>query len=456
MQIYTFGSHIVAKFLVHLSDKFNIMLLEFSVKNFRSINDLQTLSFVASSLKSSPDNSFIDEKNIVNIGKNKIFKTVGIYGANGSGKSNIIKALDNFVKVVVGQPSSISNLRELCQPFLFQENSEESESFFQFVILINGIKYRYGITVKVNSEKQGLNPDKSSEIVTAEWLYSDKNGKNTLLFLREGNQMSKIGLQSKTKIPTNLPFKHTLFLTHGSAFDTNGDCFIITDYLRRLFISNFEVNHDKFRWMSVDNIPNIDFKNRFIKLLSSFNLVYDDIFLEEDLEDFRMRDVYPQDKIVFKKKFLSTNNNFLTIDLNLKKNESAGTQKLFDLAGLVLRAFNLDQPAFIILDEIDSNFHPALLIQFINLFNNEGLNRSNTQILFTSHDTNLMSPEIMRRDQFFFTEKRGNLATRLFSLADLRGVRNDADFAKQYLAGYYGAIPLLENFCSNNNLNDNE
>ena len=255
------------------------MLLEFSVKNFRSINDLQTLSFVASSLKSSPDNSFIDEKNIVNIGKNKIFKTVGIYGANGSGKSNIIKALDNFVKVVVGQPSSISNLRELCQPFLFQENSEESESFFQFVILINGIKYRYGITVKVNSEKQGLNPDKSSEIVTAEWLYSDKNGKNTLLFLREGNQMSKIGLQSKTKIPTNLPFKHTLFLTHGSAFDTNGDCFIITDYLRRLFISNFEVNHDKFRWMSVDNIPNIDFKNRFIKLLSSFNLVYDDIFL---------------------------------------------------------------------------------------------------------------------------------------------------------------------------------
>ncbi len=432
------------------------MLLEFSVKNFRSINDLQTLSFVASSLKSSPDNSFIDEKNIVNIGKNKIFKTVGIYGANGSGKSNIIKALDNFVKVVVGQPSSISNLRELCQPFLFQENSEESESFFQFVILINGIKYRYGITVKVNSEKQGLNPDKSSEIVTAEWLYSDKNGKNTLLFLREGNQMSKIGLQSKTKIPTNLPFKHTLFLTHGSAFDTNGDCFIITDYLRRLFISNFEVNHDKFRWMSVDNIPNIDFKNRFIKLLSSFNLVYDDIFLEEDLEDFRMKDVYPQDKIVFKKKFLSTNNNFLTIDLNLKKNESAGTQKLFDLAGLVLRAFNLDQPAFIILDEIDSNFHPALLIQFINLFNNEGLNRSNTQILFTSHDTNLMSPEIMRRDQFFFTEKRGNLATRLFSLADLRGVRNDADFAKQYLAGYYGAIPLLENFCSNNNLNDNE
>jgi AAA15 family ATPase/GTPase len=190
--------------------------------------------------------------------------------------------------------------------------------------------------------------------------------------------------------------------------------------------------------------------------LSSFNLVYDDIFLEEDLEDFRMKDVYPQDKIVFKKKFLSTNNNFLTIDLNLKKNESAGTQKLFDLAGLVLRAFNLDQPAFIILDEIDSNFHPALLIQFINLFNNEGLNRSNTQILFTSHDTNLMSPEIMRRDQFFFTEKRGNLATRLFSLADLRGVRNDADFAKQYLAGYYGAIPLLENFCSNNNLNDNE
>jgi AAA15 family ATPase/GTPase len=101
---------------------------------------------------------------------------------------------------------------------------------------------------------------------------------------------------------------------------------------------------------------------------------------------------------------------------------------------------------FVILDEIDSNFHPALLIKLISLFNNPLINKSKIQVLFTSHDTNLMSPFIMRRDQFYFTEKREDDSTRLYSLADLKGIRNDADFSKQYLSGYFGAMPVLGNF----------
>jgi len=141
--------------------------------------------------------------------------------------------------------------------------------------------------------------------------------------------------------------------------------------------------------------------------------------------------------------------------LNLQKNESAGTQKLFDLAGLFLRAFNLPEPGFIMLDEIDSNFHPSLLIKLVGLFNDPLVNKSNSQLLFTSQDTNLMSPDIMRRDQFYFTEKNEDESTRLYSLADLKGIRNDADFAKQYLAGYYGALPLLSNY-TKKSLQENE
>jgi AAA15 family ATPase/GTPase len=120
---------------------------------------------------------------------------------------------------------------------------------------------------------------------------------------------------------------------------------------------------------------------------------------------------------------------------------------MFDLAGLLLRVFNNDNQCFILLDEIDSHFHPTLLIKLVSLFNNPEINRSNSQLLFTSHDTNLMSPSIMRRDQFYFTEKNSNNSTRLYSLGDLKGIRNDADFAKQYLAGYYGALPYLEQYC---------
>ena len=135
------------------------------------------------------------------------------------------------------------------------------------------------------------------------------------------------------------------------------------------------------------------------------------------------------------------------LSMNLEFRESAGNKKIFELVGILLDVFNLpNTPFLIVIDEIDSNFHPSLLIKLIGMFNNPKINRSNSQLLFTSHDTNLMSPSIMRRDQFYFAEKQNDESTRLYSLADLRGIRNDADFAKQYLAGYYGALPVLNDY----------
>jgi uncharacterized protein len=187
-----------------------------------------------------------------------------------------------------------------------------------------------------------------------------------------------------------------------------------------------------------------------LNLLSAFNLKYDDVTVQEDEEDM-VKEIFPQNKISFSKQFTSDSGRLISRNLNLSSNESAGTQKLFDLAGLLLRAFSLSKPAFIILDEIDRNLHPFLVIKLVNLFNDKSINKSNSQLLFTSHDTNLMSPLIMRRDQFYFAEKNELDSTRIYSLADLNGIRNDADFAKQYLAGYYGALPILEDYISNEN-----
>lgn len=96
-------------------------------------------------------------------------------------------------------------------------------------------------------------------------------------------------------------------------------------------------------------------------------------------------------------------------------------------------------------DEIDNNFHPSLLQQLVQAFNNPAINKAGAQLLFTSHDTNLMNPQLLRRDQLYFTEKAINEESVLFSLADLKGIRNNADFARQYLAGFYGALPILKN-----------
>jgi hypothetical protein len=140
--------------------------------------------------------------------------------------------------------------------------------------------------------------------------------------------------------------------------------------------------------------------------------------------------------------------------MNLDKQESQGTQKYYSYIGLFYELFQ--NGGILVSDEIDSNLHPALLRKVISMFNNPNINKANAQLLFTSHDTNLMNPEIMRRDQFYFTEKSMKDETILYSLADLKGIRNNADFAKQYLAGFYGALPVLRDFIEGENTsNDN-
>ena len=423
------------------------MIVEFSVQNFRSIKELQTISFVATGLKSSKENILVDGNNIVKKENISLFKTIGLYGANASGKSNIIKALDYFIKAITKEPGSSSHLGLLCDPFLFQKEPEKTESFFQIVLIINNKKYRYGLTVKKNLHPMPDEPNEpySDEIITHEWLFGPKEKKTVKLFNRKNKDVVN-NLPNKDSIPP-IPYDHSLFISHVAAFDQNSICQNIRGYFKGLTTSSINNNHEKYRRISINYISHkeqIEEENvfKFLNFLSSFNLSYKEAILEKK-PDKEL--VYPQEKISFKK-LVKTSNTLFERELNLYKNESSGTQKLFDLAGLLLRAFRLPIPAFIILDEIDSNFHPFLVIKLIELFNNPKINKSNSQLLFTSHDTNLMSPKIMRRDQFYFTEKKEDESTRLYSLSDLKGIRNDADFAKQYLAGYYGAIPVLNDF----------
>ncbi len=419
------------------------MIIDFSVKNFRSIKDLQTISFVATGLKSADKFSEIDDTNIAKVADEQIFKTLGLYGANASGKSNIIKAMVYFIKAITNEPSPESNMSSLCDPFLYQD--QEDDSFFQITLLLDNKKYRYGFTVKRNNRINNTIEEKySKEIITSEWLFGTKTKNMGEFFTRKNNKIKNDSLPNKEKIPP-LSYDHSLYLTHVAAFDKESACQKIRRYFTGFVVSNLYNNHEDFRQLSVYYLKSEIEKKNILNLLSSFNLKYDDAILIED-EAATKEKVFPQNKISFSKKYSNSKNELVGVNLNLNKNESSGTQKLFDLAGLLLRAFSLPRAAMIIIDEIDSNFHPYLLIKLVEFFNNPSINKSNSQLLFTSHDTNLMSPAIMRRDQFYFTEKNEDNSTRLYSLADLKGIRNDADFAKQYLAGFYGALPILEDY----------
>ena len=417
------------------------MIIEFSVKNYRSIRDLQTISFKATGLK-SPAGSDIDADNIVKCNGVSLLKTVGLYGANASGKSNMLMALSYFTRAVSTLATDSRLIRPLYDPFLFETSNEGC--FFQVVLLLNGKKYRYGYVVNKLDNASG-NADSNGVKIESEWLYGniDKNMKR--LFLRVGNEVKENNLPTSEGmvIPTKLPYPHTLFLVHATAFDAKGIPEQIVSYLNHHIINNI-VYKNVFRGVSINAIKKST--PLFLSFLKRFNMKYDGIEL---IDDERYADVkyfgFPSNKVLLKRTTHDGNNKPLS--MNLEYRESAGNKKIFDLAGILLAAFNRkNDPFLIVIDEIDSNFHPSLLIKLIGMFNNPKINKANSQLLFTSHDTNLMSPSIMRRDQFYFAEKQEDESTRLYSLADLRGIRNDADFAKQYLAGYYGALPVLNDY----------
>jgi uncharacterized protein len=413
------------------------MIVEFSVKNFRSIRELQTISFVATSLGSNQDKyPEVDRNNIAEEGGMRLLKTVGIYGPNASGKSNVIKALSYFMVAVSDLPSSESRLGSLADPFLYQEQPRASDSFFQIVLILGGKKYRYGFTVRKNSQIDS--PNASKEIVTSEWLFGPKEKNQVKYFTRKDLEIQKENLPNGKMVP-QLQYPHTLYLTHAAAF-VKGICSEISNFFRRFTISTCTSSTENFLSPTLWMIDHPEKRRDLLSFLAGFGLHYDDIEMERE-EGQSLEEAFKKNGLSLVKK--AKVDGQAAVKLDLMTHESDGTRKLLNMAGLLSMSGTISPGFFIVLDELDSNFHPSLVRRFLQLCNDKAFNQTNFQLLFTSHDTNLMDPEIMRRDQFYFAEKDTQEATYLFSLSDLKGVRNDADFSRHYLAGFYGALPLL-------------
>ena len=137
-----------------------------------------------------------------------------------------------------------------------------------------------------------------------------------------------------------------------------------------------------------------------------------------------------------------------TINFSFEDRESSGTNKLFDLSGPIFET--LYSGSVLVIDELDAKMHPLISQYIIELFNNPETNPKNAQLIFTTHDTHLLSQKILRRDQIWFTEKDSKEQTDLYSLIDIvlpdgTKPRNDANYEKNYIAGRYGAIPYILN-----------
>lgn len=413
------------------------MLVDFSIGNFRSFNKIQTFSFKATGLVS--EDRTVDEKNIADIGGNRCLKVAGVYGANGSGKSNVIEALQFFSGMVISSIEVDDLATSASNTFRFSSEQPDHWGYFQVILILNGSKYRYGFTLGKDVEIQ------------SEWLFGPAARNETYYFKRTGQkiEVNEEWYPEGKGLPEDKLRKDSLFLTFCSSYDGQVSR-LIRDYFKTSIYFEGNSRYPKYFLERINGQKNDSLTDDLIEQgkkdivltwLKEAGMNYEDI----QISTVRTNGKQVQRSVYFLKKVYNSDGKVTGQDLLfLNNDESEGTRKYYNYIGLLINKF--ENGGLFVSDEIDNNFHPSLLRKLISLFQNPAINKANAQLLFTSHDTNLMNPDCMRRDQFYFAEKTLTEETRLYSLSDLKGIRNNADFARQYLSGAYGAVPVLGNY----------
>lgn len=421
------------------------MLIEFRVGNYRSFKETVTFSMVAANLVSKHEE--IDEDKSFKVNENlKLLKSAAIYGANASGKSNLVKALGFMKWFIINSSKETQSTEKIkVEPFRLSIETKQQPSFFELLFIMDGMTYRYGFEV-------------TQDRVISEWLYYVPNVRESKLFSREFDNIE----QSKKYSDHNLKQftrSNALYLSVCSQFNLDIAEKILNWLSKKLnIVSGLDDTENMgytFRCLEDNNlnaeikqlIKNLDLGITGINIrerdfLPEFNFLPDDIkkqlksFIEEDnMKGVKMVSVGTEHQV-----FDDEGNLEFTEEFNLNHHESEGTQKLFALAGRLIMALKKSQ--VLMIDEFDARLHPLISLGIVELFNSKDNNPNNAQIIFITHDTNLLNHKIFRRDQIWFTEKNRYGATDLYSLAEYK-IDNDAAFESDYIKGKYGAIPYL-------------
>lgn len=422
------------------------MILEFTVENYRSFYGKKTLVLEADkALKECSD------MNLFEYNKHTLLRSLALYGANSSGKSNLVSAMHIMARCVLLSVKLNDNEELEYDPFLLLKGND-SPTMFEIVFLKGDYYYRYGF--RYNLER-----------IVDEWLFrkTTPRSKAQMLFVRneegicvdEGNFPEGVGYEEKTN-------DNRLFLSLCQQL--GGE---ISRQVISWFQSDFNVisglNNQQYRSYSKlffhkKEQYSVDALEFFQKLRLGFNSI-----LTHEEEPNIPSDLPTELRVMFKKEMRgkksieldSVHNVYSekgkvigTINFSFEDRESSGTNKLFDLSGPIFET--LYSGAVLVVDELDAKMHPLISQYIIELFNNPETNPKNAQLIFTTHDTHLLSQKILRRDQIWFTEKDAKEQTDIYSLMDIvlpdgTKPRNDANYERNYIAGRYGAIPYILN-----------
>ena len=429
------------------------MLIEFRVQNFLSFRDEATFSMLAAPSVREHDGS--DDPSRSNLlsepfGRDRVLKFAAIYGANGSGKSNLIPSLAAMKNAVLFSLTDETILAQLyAQHFSLEKEYSERPVSWEAFFVENGISYRYGF------EFQGGE-------VTAEWLFRKKMGaaRESYCFEREGSEIKvnprtwigAKGVAAQTR-------KSALYLTTCAQFNVADAIAVKNWFAKKLVILSSGETESFFRTIHLfrndermrtdivaflrqldDGIRNLRLKVERIRdpaaLPAHVRASLSGILTSEGVEKY---DLFTQHDCLEKDGSVSS------VEMPFAV-ESAGTQKAFALTGPWFEA--LRNGGTLVVDEFGALLHTKLSLDLVKIF--QKTTNATAQLIVATHDTNLLRKDLLRRDQIWFAEKNDHGVTDLYSLVEYRidqarAVRNDASYGKDYLLGRYGAIPYFGN-----------
>ncbi|MDX2247105.1 MAG: ATP-binding protein [Bacteroidia bacterium] len=419
------------------------MLLEFTVGNFLSFKARTTLSLAASSITEYSDT------NLFTIERLSLLKGAIIYGANASGKSNFIRAISTMRRLVL-QSFEQSSLDELdITPYLLSTETEKLPSFFEAVFIINGFRYRYGFEVD----------DKK---IQAEWLFEVRKNTEKPLFVRldDGIEVMKDfpegkDLETRTR-------ENALFLAVADQFNGAVAKKIMRWFNNLITISG--LSHEGYKAVTFEMLENKQTRSALLDFYEQLDLGFDNLSinkkpfeprdLPKDMPENLMKQLVTDLEGAFRidiktvhKKYNDDSKPVGEVEFDMRGQESSGTNKLFNISGPVFDV--LHNGGVLVVDELDASLHPLLTFAITKLFNSNQSNPNHSQLIFATHDTNLLHYGNFRRDQIYFVEKDQYGASEMYSLVEYKEegktVRKDRSFEKDYIEGRYGAIPFIGN-----------
>ncbi len=416
------------------------MLIEFSVKNYRSFWESQTLSMAAGASKELRENNTFSPALQELPG---LLRSAVVYGANGGGKSNLVKAMGFMQEIVLLSAKESQEGEQIdLKPFMLHPDGASRASEFEVIFVEDGVRYQYGFAVTRNRVvhewlfafpgnraqrwfERTFNPGKEEE----EWYFGSKltGQKKTWQKSTRSNALflsTAVQLNSEQLKPVFSWFHRLVVIGHE---DLIKNVFTINRCEEEKSLDNI-LKFIRNAGIEVDGI--IIKEKKFDQLDMPFNVPDDLKFLFSDMKDKTFKEV------LFKHHLINSDD-FALFPLS---EESDGTQKLFSYAAPWLDL--LQNGRVMVIDELDNSFHPHLVRYLLRLIHNTSSNIGNGQLVFSTHDTSILDPRILRRDQIWFVEKDDMQATQLYPLSDFHPRKNEA-LEKGYLQGRYGALPYI-------------